>query len=91
MCPSLRHWTNDNVLNDAEKDIKLQTNEIKLELNIRNKALQNKCFPSEAIIAEFLKEPKCPEVYAKWILPDINSFIVSIEHIKKLILYYFIL
>lgn len=59
-------------------NIKSQTNEIKLELKIRNKALENKNFPSEAVIEEFLKAPKCQEVSAKWVLPDINSFVVSI-------------
>lgn len=57
--------------------IKSQTNDIKLELKIRNKALENKNFPSEAVIEEFLKVSKCPEVSTKWVLPDINSFVVS--------------
>lgn len=74
-------------------DIKSQTNEIKLELKIRNKALENKNFPSEAVIEEFLKIPNYPEVSAKWIRPDINSFIVCInyKHIKKYKLHRFIL
>lgn len=59
-------------------NIKSQTNEIKLELKIRNKALENKNFPSEAIIEEFLKVPKCPEVSAKWTLPNINAFVVGV-------------
>lgn len=59
-------------------NIKSQTNEIKLELKIRNKALENKNFPSEAVIEEFLKVPKCPKVSPNWVLPDINSFVVSI-------------
>ncbi|XP_060873561.1 flap endonuclease GEN [Metopolophium dirhodum] len=71
----LRHWRNDPVLNSAAMDIKSQTNEIKLELKIRNKAIENKSFPSEAVIEEFLKVPNYPEVSAKWNLPDINSFI----------------
>lgn len=73
----MRHWRNDLVLNAAEKNIKYQTNEIKLELKIRNKAIENKSFPSETVIAEFLTVPQYPEVTAKWVLPDINSFIVS--------------
>ncbi|XP_025200193.1 flap endonuclease GEN isoform X2 [Melanaphis sacchari] len=71
----LRQWKNDTVLNSVVMDIKSQTNEIKLELKIRNKAMENKNFPSEEIIEEFLKEPNYPKVSAKWILPDINAFI----------------
>ncbi|XP_026806893.1 flap endonuclease GEN [Rhopalosiphum maidis] len=71
----LRHWRSDTVLNSATMDIKSQTNEIKLELKIRNKAIENKSFPSEEIIEEFLKVPNYPKVSAKWILPDINAFI----------------
>ncbi|XP_060835112.1 flap endonuclease GEN [Rhopalosiphum padi] len=71
----LRHWRSDTVLNSATMDIKLQTNETKLELKIRNKAIENKSFPSEEIIEEFLKVPNYPKVSAKWILPDINAFI----------------
>jgi len=78
----LRHWRNDPVLNSAAMDIKSQTNEIKLELKIRNKAIENKSFPCEAVIEEFLKAPNYPEVSAKWILPDINSFIVGINYKK---------
>lgn len=66
------------MLSAAEKDIKSQTNEIKLELKIRSKAIKNKSFPSEAIIEEFLKVPKYPEVSAKWTQPDINAFIVGV-------------
>lgn len=73
----IRHWRNDLILNAAEKDIKSQTNEVKLELKIRNKALENINFPSEAVIDEFLTVPQYPEVTAKWDLPNINSFIVS--------------
>jgi len=89
----LRHWRNDPVLNSAAMDIKSQTNEIKLELKIRNKAIENKSFPSEAVIEEFLKVPNYPEMSAKWILPDINSFIVGInyEKINKYKLHRFIL
>lgn len=64
-------------------DIKSQTNEIKLELKIRNKAIENESFPSEDIIEEFLKVPNYPKVSAKWILPDINAFIVGINYEKK--------
>lgn len=71
----LRHWRSDTVLNSANMDIKSQTNEIKLELKIRNKAIENESFPSEDIIEEFLKVPNYPKVSAKWILPDINAFI----------------
>lgn len=74
----MRHWRNNINLNSAEKDIKSQTNEVKLELKIRRKALQNKNFPSEAVIEEFLKVPKYPEVSPKWTQPDINAFIVGI-------------
>jgi len=89
----LRHWRNDPVLNSAAMDIKSQSDEIKLELKIRNKAIENKSFPSESVIEEFLKVPNYPEVSAKWILPDINSFIVGINYkkIKKYKLHRFIL
>lgn len=76
----MRRWRNDVVLNSAAMNIKSQTNEIKLELKIRNKALENKSFPSEAVIEEFLKVPNYPEVSPKWILPNINKFIVSINY-----------
>lgn len=56
---------------------------MKLELKIRNKAVEDKSFPSEAVIEEFLKEVKYPEVSAKWSLPDINAFIVRI-HFKNI-------
>lgn len=69
------------VLNAAEKDTKLQTNEIKLELKIRNKAIDNKSFPSEEVIKEFLIEPEYSEVSVKWILPNMNAFIVCINFI----------
>lgn len=75
---SIRHWRSNTVLNAAEKCIKSQTNDVKLELKIRNKAIENKSFPSETVIEEFLKEIKYPEVSAKWILPDMNAFIVKI-------------
>lgn len=67
-------------LDEAEKNIKSQTNEMKLELKIRKKALENKSFPSEEVIEEFLKVPKYleSEVSAKWLLPDINAFIVGL-------------
>lgn len=72
----MRHWKNDKVLSAAEKDVKLQSNEIKLELKIRKKAMENEGFPSEAIIKEFLKVPKYPEVSVNWSQPDMNAFIV---------------
>lgn len=75
----MRHWRNNTILNAAENNIKSQTNDIKLELKIRNKAIKNKNFPSEELIEEFLKVPKYPEVRTKWILPDINAFIVGIN------------
>lgn len=91
----MRHWRNDLVLNAAEKDIKSQTNEIKLEVKIRNKAIENKSFPSENVITEFLTVPQYPEVTAKWDLPDINSFIVSryrkMYLLFGMILYYFLI
>lgn len=65
------------MLNAAEKDIKSQTNDIKLEIKIRNKAIKNQDFPSNDLIEEFLNTPKCPEVVVKWMLPDINAFVVS--------------
>ncbi|VVC30028.1 Hypothetical protein CINCED_3A001523 [Cinara cedri] len=71
----MRHWRNNLVLNAAEKDIKSQTNFLKLELKIRKKAIENQSFPSEAVIDEFLIVPPYPEVTAKWVLPDINSFV----------------
>lgn len=73
----MRNWRNDKVLSDAEKNLKSQTNEIKLELKIRKKAIENNSFPSEAVIEEFLKVPKYPEVSVNWIQPDINAFIVG--------------
>lgn len=66
-------------MNAAERDIKSQTNDIKLELKIRNKAIKNQNFPSEAIIEEFLNEPNYPDVSTKWIQPNIDSFIVNIS------------
>lgn len=67
----------------AEKNLKSQTNQIKLELKIRNKAIKNDSFPSEAVIEEFLKVPKYPEVSVNWIQPDMNAFIVcKIKHLN---------
>lgn len=51
---------------------------MKLELKIRKKALENKSFPSEEIIEEFLKVPEYSEVSGKWIQPDIDAFIVGL-------------
>lgn len=72
----MRHWKDDKVLSAAEKDLKLQSNEIKLELKIRKKAMENESFPSEAVIEEFLKVPEYLEVSVNWIQPDMNAFIV---------------
>lgn len=73
----LRFWRNDIVLNAAEKDIKYQSADIKLEIKIRSKALENENFPSEDVIGEFLNTPQCPDIDPQWVLPDINTFIVS--------------
>lgn len=73
----MRNWRNNTILNSSDKNIKSNDNVIKLELKIRNKALENKNFPCEAVIEEFLKVPKYPEVVVKWSLPDINAFIVG--------------
>ncbi|XP_050525670.1 flap endonuclease GEN-like isoform X1 [Daktulosphaira vitifoliae] len=71
----LRYWRNDIVLNAVERDIKSQSDDIKLEIKIRSKALKNENFPSEDVIEEFLNTPRCPDVDPKWVLPDINTFI----------------
>lgn len=80
----MRHWKNDKVLSTAEKNLKLQSNEVKLELKIRKKAMKNDSFPSEAVIEEFLKVPKYQEVSVNWILPDINAFVVCKIKLKYL-------
>lgn len=77
---SLRNWRNNKYSNSNENNFNnSQGNETILELKIKNKALENKNFPSEAIIEEFLKVPTCPEVIVKWTLPNIEDFVVCIN------------
>lgn len=53
--------------------------EIKNELNMRNKALQDPSFPDEDLISEFLgKKSKVSELNLKWRKPDLFNFVVSV-------------
>ncbi|CAH0391924.1 unnamed protein product [Bemisia tabaci] len=56
--PRLKKWRTNKYLDAVEKDKKLLSSDplLKLEVKIRQKALEDPSFPSADIIAEFLKE-----------------------------------
>jgi hypothetical protein len=49
------------------------------ELKMREKALQNEDFPSQAMMDEFLHRQPLPKLDFTWKQPEIVSFIVSIN------------
>ncbi|XP_061392521.1 flap endonuclease GEN [Musca vetustissima] len=57
---------------------------IKAELTLRKKALADPTFPSEAIIEEFLKQPKAiPKLDLRWRQPNMVKFIKQIGHLLQ--------
>lgn len=57
---------------------------IKAELILRKKALSDPSFPSEAIIEEFLRQPKeIPKLDLRWRQPNMVKFIKQVGHLLQ--------